>query len=167
MRVLTPPEFLRTIYVGDRACKAIHIESWKGEVALEVNLVSRIRSPSGNWEFYSAEDIPDGRIVFTGVEAIQFEPPGPIPNDVINEIAAKPADTAPAKERWEFEASIGAVAPDGSSAEVIVRIIGTDVHLEGSGTRQSEDPRVRCPPNRGLRATEVTTADLLPESESA
>jgi hypothetical protein len=130
MKALTPAEFLRTVYVGDRACKAIRIESWRGEVVLEVNRLSRIRSPSGKWEFYSAEDIPNGRIVLTGVEAIHFEPPGPLPNDLINKISARLAVDDPEKKRWEFEASISAVAPDGSSTEVAVRIIGADVHLE-------------------------------------
>ncbi len=130
MNALKPSDFLRTVYVGDRACKAILIESWKEQVALEVNLLSRIRSPSGKWEYYSAEDIPDGRIVFTGVEAIEFDPPGPLPNDLINEISVKPADTSAETSRWVFEASIGSVAPDGSSTEIIVRVTGTGVHLE-------------------------------------
>jgi hypothetical protein len=130
MSTLKPPDFLRTVYLGDRACKAILIESWKRQVAIEVNLISRIRSPSGTWEYYSAEDIPDGRIVFTGVDAIEFEPPGPLPNDLINEISVRPADVNLGSERWAFEASISSVAPDGSSTEVIVRLTGSGVHLE-------------------------------------
>lgn len=129
MTALTPAEFLRTVYVGDRACKAIRIESWKEQVVLEVDQISRIRSPSGGWEFYTAEDISDGRIVFTGVEAIHFEPSGPLPNDLINEISVRPASSEP-DNRWVFEASISAIAPDGSSTEVTVQIIGSDVHLE-------------------------------------
>lgn len=129
MTASTPAVFLRTVYVGDRACKAIHIESWKKEVVIEVDQLSRIRSPSGNWEFYTAEDISNGRVVITGVEAIHFEPPGPLPNDLINEISARPASGG-ADQRWIFEASISAVSPDGSSTEVTVRIIGSDVHLE-------------------------------------
>jgi hypothetical protein len=129
MTALTPAEFLRTVYVGDRACKAIRIEGWKQEVVLEVDQLSRIRSPSGNWEFYTAEDIPDGRVVFSGVEAIHFEPSGPLPNDFINEISARPA-SGESDKRWEFEASINSVGPDGSSTEVTIRIIGSDVHLE-------------------------------------
>jgi hypothetical protein len=130
MKALTPAEFLRTVYVGDRACKAIRIESWRNEVMLEVDELSRIRSSSGQWDFYTAEDIPDGRIVVSGVEAIHFEPPGPLPNDFINAISAKLVGDDPEMKRWEFEASISSVALDGSSTEVIVRIIGADVHLE-------------------------------------
>ena len=130
MKAVTPPEFLRTVYLGDRVCKAVRIESWKDEVVLEVNVLSRIRSASGNWEFYSAEDIVDGRIVFTGVDAIHFEPSGPIPNDYINDISVKLASSDPENKRWIFEVSIGAVGADSIGKEVVVRIRGTDVHLE-------------------------------------
>src|SRR5262249_53436603 len=130
MSTLEPPEFLRTIYVGDRACRAILIESWKKQVALEVDLISRIRSPSGNWEYYSAEDIPGGRIVFTDVETFQFDPPGPLPNDLINQISVKPADAGADAQRWTFEVSISSVAPDGGSTEIIVRLTGSGVYLE-------------------------------------
>lgn len=130
MNRLNPPEFLRTIYVGDRACRAILIDSWKAQVALEVDLISRIRSPSGNWEHYSNEDIPRGRIVFSGVETIQFNPSGPLPNDLINEISVKPAGTNAGNERWAFEISISSLASDGSNTEIIVHLIGNGVHLE-------------------------------------
>lgn len=130
MKTLTPAEFLQTVYVGDRACKAVRIESWRKEVVLEVDELSRIRSPSGQWEFYTTEDIPDGRIVFTGVEAIHFQPAGPLPNDFINEISAEPADNDPERKRWRFEVSISSVAADGRSTEIIVRLTGNGVHLE-------------------------------------
>jgi hypothetical protein len=130
MSALSPPEFLRTVYVGDRACKAICLESWRGQVAIEVDLISRIRSPSGEWQYYSAEDISGGRIVFTGVEDVRFEPAGPLPNDFINEISAAPAGANEAGERWAFEVSIGSVAPDGTTTEVVVRLVGGGVHLE-------------------------------------
>jgi hypothetical protein len=130
MNALSPPEFLRTVYVGDRACKAICLESWQRQVVIKVDLLSRIRSPSGEWQYYSAEDIPDGRIVFTGVEAVRFEPAGPLPNDLINEISAKPAGANGASERWAFEVSIGSIAPDGSTTEVVMWLVGTGLHLE-------------------------------------
>ena len=130
MSKLKVPDFLRTVYVGDRACRAIFIESWNRRVALEVDLISRVRSPSGNWEYYSAEDISDGRIVFTGVEFIQFDPPGPLPNDLINELSVKPVDANAGNERWAFEASIGSVAANGRNTEVRVRLIANGVHLE-------------------------------------
>jgi hypothetical protein len=140
MTLLNPAEFLQTVYLGDRACKSIYLNSWQNEVSIEVDEISRIRSTSGDWEFYTAEDISNGRIVFTDVKEIHFEPSGPIPNDFINGIWARQADDM-SDGRWIFEASISAVAPDGSSTEVIVRIIAADVHLEDP-TRIGQNIRV-------------------------
>jgi hypothetical protein len=125
---MTPSEFLKTIYLGDRACKAIRIESWRAEVAMEVDCISRIRDSSGRWQFDSTEDIADGRLVFTDVESVQFEPSGPLPNDFINELTAKVLDET--RGRWLFEASIGSVDESARTTEVIVRIVARDVHLE-------------------------------------
>lgn len=130
MTTLEPDRFLRTVYVGDRACKALRIESWNNEVVIEVTCISRVRSTSGDWEYYSEWDIPNGRIVFTGVESISFQPAGPLPNDFINYIVAKPASNSRARSLWTFEASISSVADDATTTEVIVVILAEDVHLE-------------------------------------
>jgi len=126
---LTPIEFLNTIYLGDRGCKAIRIETWKREVVLEIDQLSRIRSESGNWEFYTDEDIIDGRLVFTGVESVGFDPSGPLLNDFINDISAT-VGSGESNGRWVFEVWIGAAASDGRSIEVKVRIVAADVHIE-------------------------------------
>ena len=124
-----PAEFLNTVYLGDRACKSIYIDCWKKLVAIQVDEISRVRSASGNWEFYTDEDIVDGSIVFTGVESINFEPSGPIPNDYINGIWARRSDGVH-DQLWVFEVSISSGAGDGTSTEVILKIVGLDVHLE-------------------------------------
>jgi hypothetical protein len=126
---LTPIEFLKTIYLGDRGCKAIRLEAWEDKVVLEINEISRIRSQSGRWEFYTDEDIVDGRLVFTGVESINFDPSGPVPNDFINGVSAT-AGSGESSGRWIFEASISSVGSDARSTEVIVRIVAADVHIE-------------------------------------
>ena len=79
-------QFIRTLYVGDRACKAIAIDSWSSTVRVQVSCVSRVRDPSGNWGFYTEEDIPDGLLVFTGVRALELVGDGHIPNDMINSV---------------------------------------------------------------------------------
>lgn len=127
MKTRTPAEFLRTIYLGDRACKALRIESWAKRIEFEIDSISRIRSESGAWEAHPNDEIPNGRIVISGVVSIQLTPPGPLPNDFI-EIVARPSDLS--AEFWEFEAVIGSVGPDATTTEITVRIIGTDVHLE-------------------------------------
>lgn len=130
MSTLKPPDFLRTIYLGDRACKAIVIDGWNKQVSVEVNLISRIRTASGTWDYNSAEDITDGRIVFTGVDEVHFTPAGPLPNDLINEISVSKVEDSKGDGRWTFVASISSVGADGTVTEVILRLIAYSVHLE-------------------------------------
>ena len=77
-------EFLRTIYLDDRACKSITIDGWKHRVVIRVDEISRVRSETGNWEFYNDENIVDGLLVFSDVRSVLFDPAGPIPNDYIS-----------------------------------------------------------------------------------
>lgn len=58
-------EFLRTIYMGDRAWKSITIDGWNNCVVIKVDEISRVRTESGNWEFYNDENIFDGLLVFS------------------------------------------------------------------------------------------------------
>ena len=125
-----PGVFLSSVYLGDRACKSIHIDGWKSEVHVEVDRISRIRSSSGHWDFYSDEDIVDGRLVFTGVRSIRFDPSGAIPNDLIHEIGVRSAASPSDVGVWVFHMSMGSVAADGTTTEVLLEIIATDVHLE-------------------------------------
>ena len=76
--------FMKTIYLGDRACKKIVLDSWNNRVMIQVDCISRIRDSSGHWNFYTAEDIPDAFIVLSQVEFFAMEPPGLIPNDQID-----------------------------------------------------------------------------------
>ncbi|WOS61348.1 DUF6258 family protein [Sinorhizobium fredii] len=81
---MKPDEFLRTIYLGDRGCKAVVLDGWNDEVKIQIDLISRKRSET--WNFYSAEDVEDGFLVFEGVDHVSFDPPGRIPNDEIGAI---------------------------------------------------------------------------------
>lgn len=83
-------EFLRTIYLGDRACKSITIDGWNNRVVIKVDEISRVRSESGNWDFYNDENIVDGSLVFSDVRSVLFDPSGPIPNDYIGSFIAEP-----------------------------------------------------------------------------
>jgi hypothetical protein len=84
---MTPAAFLRTLYLGDRACKGVAIDAWNKVVRVQVNCISRVRSATGEWAFYTAEDITDGWIVFAEADRFELKNDGFIPNDYINDIA--------------------------------------------------------------------------------
>ena len=76
-------KFIETIYLGDRAVKSIVIDGWQKVVKIQIDCISRIRSQSGDWEFYLDEDIEDGFLVFSGVSFFNIKPDGSIPFDYV------------------------------------------------------------------------------------
>jgi hypothetical protein len=128
---MDPATFLRTIYLGDRACKGIAIDGWNKQVALHVDVISRIRSTTGTWDYYTDEDIKDGRLVFTGVSMMRFEPAGPIPNDLISEIHVTDVnDLRSGRREFAFQISVASVDETGSSTEVTVELQAENLHIE-------------------------------------
>jgi len=128
---MTPIQLLETTYLGDRACEAVSLEGWDRQVVVHVDVISRVRSETGSWDFYTAEDIPDGRIVFAGVQRVRFEPTGPIPNDLINSLeVSKVVESSAGEPVYVFELSVGSLGDDGSTTEVIVEIEARDLYLQ-------------------------------------
>ena len=125
-----PNEFLESIYLGDRACKALLIDSWNQRVAIQVTVISRVRPGTKTWNFYTDADIKDGWIVFSDVRSLRFEPAGPLPNDHIEIVSVQLIDVVREKGWWLFELSTGSVDETGHSTEVLVRIEASRVHLE-------------------------------------
>lgn len=129
---MNPIELLQSIYLGDRACKSILIDSWVSEVVLTVDLISRVREPTGHWNFYSDENIVDGRLVFTGVSYFSVVPNGLIPNDLINQMDVRALDKVSKtdNDQYEFLISIDSVDTFGNHTEVEVKIVANGFHLE-------------------------------------
>ena len=123
-------DFIKTIYLGDRACKGVVLDGWNSLVKIHVDNISRIRSLSGNWEFYTDEDIENGFIVFEFVESIRFTPPGLIPNDAINYLQVEDYDQGEHQGLSKFKVSIDSVNPVGENAECVLEIIAKGIYLE-------------------------------------
>ena len=120
---MKPAEFVKTIYLGDRACKGIFIDAWEERIEVWIDEISRVRGES--WNFYADEDIPDGRIVFSGVRSLRFDPPGPIPNDYIDSLSVVEGDEGPL-----FTLSVASGGTGSVSAQVAIEIGASGIHLE-------------------------------------
>lgn len=123
---MRPDELLKTVYLGDRAVKTINLDGFGSRVSIQVDEISRIRSASGLWEYYNAENIVDGLLVFTQVLEVRFDPPGPLPNDYINDIECE----FTGNEYYKFQLSVGSVDSDAKSIEIKITILCKGFHLE-------------------------------------
>jgi hypothetical protein len=128
---MEPEQLLKTVYLGDRACKSILIDGWSERVVLTVDVISRIRSTTGQWDFYADEDVENGMIVFSQVQSMEFDPPGYIPHDFISFLSVRGSEMDPEGNRiYLFVASIGGSRSQMDSREVTLRIKAGGVHLE-------------------------------------
>lgn len=121
---MTPTQFLRTLYLGDRACIGFVVDSWRARVELIIDRISRIRSVSDGWNFDSTGDIENGRLVFEKVTSLSVRPAGPLPNDLILGI-----DSEPIGDNHRFTIKIASVDDHGNSTEVTMDILAAGVFL--------------------------------------
>ncbi len=131
---MKPDEFLKTIYLGDRGCKAVVLDGWKNEVKIQIDLISRKRSET--WNFYSAEDVEDGLLVFEEVDHVSFDPPGRIPNDEFGDIEFIGYEG----DRFTVVIDIGSGYELGDYVNVKTTIRAKAVAIEKPG---EEDARIR------------------------
>jgi len=119
-------DFMKTVYLGDRFIKEIVLDSYKREMKIKINEISRIRSQSGLWDYYNDENIEDGYLVFTEVDNFSMEPLGSIPNGELHD--------------WKFEnlkentykvtLFMGAHRQNGEYNEVIINLTSDGLCLE-------------------------------------
>jgi hypothetical protein len=81
---MTSKELIQSIYLGDRGVIGYSVDTLQHRVIIKFDILSRIRSISGNWEHYNEEDIQGGGLIFTDVEFFSVEPLGVLPNDYVH-----------------------------------------------------------------------------------
>jgi hypothetical protein len=106
---MDPEAFLKSIYLGDRACKAVIIDCWANEMKVQIDCISRIRSET--WNYYNDENLDDGFIVFEGVQRLVWDPGGKLPSDTIIDFRVKPSGIPECK--YLFELTVASGGADG------------------------------------------------------
>lgn len=119
-------KLIKTIYLGDRYCKEINFNGHEKKITLKINSISRIRDASGEWNFYTDEDINDGLIVFSDVVDVEFNIAGPIPNDTIDYLEVVKSDG----ELYTFTIWINPMRKTESDKEGVLEITAKNIHLE-------------------------------------
>lgn len=130
---MTPDELIQTIYLGDRGCKGIDIDFWEHKIKLKIDCISRVRSPSGHWEYYNDENIEDGYIVFSGVESYKIDPMGAFADDFIYGLTIKNIENDSFDNKlytFVFEVGYLADAEAVISKTMEIEIIAKDLWLE-------------------------------------
>jgi hypothetical protein len=124
---MKPQEIIASLYLGDRACKAVLVNTWKKTIGIQVDVISRLRPGAKTWDYYTDEDITDGWLVFEGVKRCFFDPSGSLPNDLINEIVVDSIPNSPGA--YTFKISIGSVSSDGNYVETLIAIEAESVRV--------------------------------------
>jgi hypothetical protein len=121
---MTPPDFLKSVYLGDRGCKRLLIDGWNRRFAMQVNCISRIPKGETYWNFYTDEDIDDGWLVFEGVASLSIEPVGAIPDDFIGDITVIPSG-----DNYSFAIPVGATNLEGQGCQSTIEFVASSVSL--------------------------------------
>ncbi|WP_434797402.1 DUF6258 family protein [Terrisporobacter vanillatitrophus] len=118
-------EFLKTLYFGDRYCVDFNIDSKNKEVRIIVNCISRIRSESGEWDYYCDEDVEMGTVVIYGVNEIILDKTGLRPNDAIYDIYAIKIEN----ELYKFIIEVSYANEEAEITDLTFTVIGEGVYL--------------------------------------
>jgi hypothetical protein len=123
---MSPIEFLKSLYFGDRICNKIVINNVEGQLELHVNLISRIKNDSIQWNNYTEEDIEGGILVFTEVKDITFNSSGIVPNDQIYDIYALSVDD---ENGFRFYIEASNVNAEAVSKDVTITFLANEVYI--------------------------------------
>ena len=118
-------EALNHIYFGDEACKSIVLDGWNELIAFQITRV--VKFEGSTWSPGVGEEICDAYMVFTGATAITFDPPGFLPNDLMNDISATRDE---GKTSYRVTASIDCVLECGNRQEVVIAFNADGLSVE-------------------------------------
>lgn len=122
-------DFINSIYLGDRGCKGVVVDSYNSIVKIKIDLLSRIRSQSGNWDYYNDENIENGYIVFTSVKSMKWNSNGVLPNDYIDSLSVRKLNI---NNFYEFIFKVNGCNSDGNFDEIEILVVAQGVHIETS-----------------------------------
>lgn len=77
-------QFLKTIYLGDRGVMGYELRSDLEEFRILIDSISLITGDA--WDPNCDPEFPNAKLLFTGVKAVTFSPPGALPNDYIHSL---------------------------------------------------------------------------------
>ena len=119
-------DLIDTIYTHDRHCKSVTFNGLTNEIEITVDCISRIRDPSGEWNFYTQEDIDDGILVFSGIQSFSMIPQGVMPNDFIYLKKVKGKD----KKAAQYCIFLGHCDDQGNVSTIEMNIISNQFYLK-------------------------------------
>jgi hypothetical protein len=131
---MDPRDFIDTIYLGDEGGMSVLIDSSKSEVKLQVTCIHRVRSEE--WNFYTAEDLISGFVVFEGVKELSFHEFGSsffnpeclLHLDYMESIEVKLLDVE--KQAFEFVIKINVLFSIEKTSQIEIRMVGRSIALE-------------------------------------
>lgn len=118
-------DFLKTLYFGDRYCVDFNIDNKKKEVRIIVNCISRIRSESGEWDYYCDEDVEMGTVVIYGVNEVILDKTGLTPNEDIYDIYATKIEN----ELYKFTIEASYIDEEAKTTDLTFTVIGEGAYL--------------------------------------
>lgn len=115
-------KFLASIYLGDRFCEKLEIGG--GKIVFHINLISRLREGTQEWNYYSEKDIAHGCLVFDQVADYRFDRELPF-NDEIYDIQVLERE----KDLFSFMVSGCSVSKDAVSTDIALYIKARECYI--------------------------------------